>query len=143
MPEWKEIDGVEVSDDGQVRGKNGLRKLSTTKKGYKAFTLTIDGKMSCRQVHRLMARAFIPNPDSKPEVDHIDRNPANNVVSNLRWVTSRENNKNKGMVATNTSGERNITPYFKVQFKRDGRTRQKCFRTMEEARAWRLQELGF
>jgi len=143
MPEWRKIDGVEVSDDGQVRTERGLRKPYTTKKGYKSISLMIDGKMSCRQVHRLMARAFIPNPENKPEVDHIDRNAENNVVSNLRWVTSRENNENKGMIATNTSGEPNIYPFFKVQWKRDGKTTQRCFKTLEEAKAFRLTELGF
>ena len=141
--EWKEIDGVEVSTDGQVRSKQGIRKLHTTKKGYKSLTLTIDGKITCRHVHRLMARAFIPNPDNKPEVDHIDRNPANNVVSNLRWVSSAENNQNKSKIASNTSGEPNIYPLFKVQWKRDGKTFQRCFKTIEEAKQCRLQELGF
>lgn len=143
MPEWKEIDGVEVSDDGQIRSNGLIRKLYTTKKGYKSLTIKIDGKMTCRQVHRLMGRAFLPNPENKPEIDHIDRNPANNVVSNLRWVTSRENNENKGMIATNTSGEPNIYPFFKVQWKRDGKTTQRCFKTLAEARACRFAELGF
>lgn len=46
-------------------------------------------------VHRLVAETFIPNPENKPEVDHIDRNPNNNSVSNLRWVTVQENNNNR------------------------------------------------
>lgn len=45
-------------------------------------------------VHRLVAEAFIPNPDNLPEVDHIDNNPQNNNVNNLQWV-SREQNMNK------------------------------------------------
>ena len=42
-------------------------------------------------MHRLVAEAFIPNIDNKPEVNHKDRNPANNAVSNLEWVTKQEN----------------------------------------------------
>lgn len=47
-------------------------------------------------VHRLVAEAFIPNPHNKPTIDHIDRNPQNNHVENLRWATYREQSKNKG-----------------------------------------------
>lgn len=43
-------------------------------------------------VHKLVAQAFIPNPENKPEVHHIDGNPANNKVSNLMWVTEEEHN---------------------------------------------------
>ena len=45
-------------------------------------------------VHRLVAAAFIPNPDNKPEIDHIDTNRSNNTVSNLRWCTKQENRMN-------------------------------------------------
>ena len=46
------------------------------------------------RMHRLLALAFIPNPDNKPCIDHIDRNPANNSIENLRWVNHQENMQN-------------------------------------------------
>lgn len=60
-------------------------------KGYR----TVGYNYKRYSVHRLVAETFIPNPENKPEVDHIDRNPSNNNVSNLRWVTVRENNNNR------------------------------------------------
>lgn len=46
-------------------------------------------------LHRLVAKIFVPNPENKPQVDHIDTNPLNNRADNLRWVTQSENNNNK------------------------------------------------
>lgn len=53
------------------------------------------GKNYCKNIHRLVAEYFIPNPNNYDEVDHIDRNKQNNHISNLRWVTSSMNNLNK------------------------------------------------
>ena len=56
------------------------------------------GKLYGKYIHRLVAEYFIPNPNGYKEVDHIDRNRQNNYVENLRWVTHKENmkNRNKG-----------------------------------------------
>ena len=62
--------------------------------GYKRVSL----HGSTCLVHRLIAQAFIPNPDNLPEVDHIDNNRENNAVSNLRWVTHEENMRKAKMI---------------------------------------------
>lgn len=50
-----------------------------------------DGKVVCKYLHRLVALAFVPNPENYPDVDHIDGNPSNNDASNLRWCTHKQN----------------------------------------------------
>lgn len=87
----------EVNDIGEVyRIKDGKKELAvqvkTGRNGrYRVVSAMIDGKQKNFYVHRLIAEAFIPNPDNKPEVNHIDGNPANNRVENLGWVTRSEN----------------------------------------------------
>lgn len=107
---WKDIEGYEglyqVSTCGNIKSlakprKNGngrsyiqkekLLKQSFTTTGYKKVELYKDGKRKSFKVHRLVAIAFIPNPDNKPEVNHIDGNKINNNIDNLEWVTSSEN----------------------------------------------------
>ena len=63
--------------------------------GYRRVTFTVDGKKKKFAVHRLVAEAYIPNPDNLPEVDHIDRDKSNNSVENLRWVTKSQNAFNR------------------------------------------------
>ena len=74
--------------------ENKIRELKQ-RKNYKSkycyVTLYKNGKATVIYVHRLVAQAFIPNPDNKPEVNHIDENKTNNQVSNLEWVTHKEN----------------------------------------------------
>lgn len=102
---WKPIEGYEglyeVSDIGRVRSVfNGTMLLTPDKaRGYLRVTLFKNGVRNRRQVHRLVAEAFIPNPYDKPVINHIDENKSNNRVSNLEWCTPKENcnygNRNK------------------------------------------------
>jgi len=95
---WKDIEeyeGIyEVSTLGNVRNKiSGIMKLPHDNgHGYKSVSLSQNGHYKTRYVHRLVATAFIDNPDKKPEVHHIDSDRSNNKLDNLQWVTSKENN---------------------------------------------------
>ena len=100
-----------IFEDGLVinmwRGKEKIPVIND-EKGYLRLGLCKIGIESKFYLHRLLALTFIPNPENLPEVDHIDRNPSNNNLENLHWVTILENNQNKGIPKTNTSGNKNI-----------------------------------
>ena len=97
MEIWKDItdfDNYEVSTFGNVRNKNTKRILKgrLDKDGYLRVGLYINSINSYnKQIHRLVATAFIDNPENKPIVDHIDNNKANNNILNLQWATNTEN----------------------------------------------------
>ena len=94
---WKDVEGYEglykISNKGRVKSLrwNGERILKATKNNYMCLTLTIDGKQKHHNVHVLVERAFIPNPENKSCVNHIDGNKQNNCVENLEWATYSEN----------------------------------------------------
>ena len=109
--QWLPVKGYEelyeVSDTGEVRSVDRVLSVTNQKerlfKGrvllqtmnkqvqYKQVSLWKENKGTSYYVHRLVAEAFIPNPEDKPEVNHIDGNRQNNHISNLEWVTSGEN----------------------------------------------------
>ena len=111
---WLDIQGYEglyqVSNLGKVRNKKGkvLKPYST--KGYQRVSLYNKGRR-CFLVHRLVALVFIPNPNNKPDVNHINGCKTDNNVSNLEWVTQSENmshaHQNNLRPSVNTQGEKN------------------------------------
>ena len=87
----------EVSNTGKVRSILGgrrkgveLRQCKRTKAGYLSVSLVKGRQVQSASVHRLVASAFLSNPDNKRTVNHKDNNPANNDVSNLEWATYSE-----------------------------------------------------
>ena len=103
---WKDIKGYEglyqISNLGRVRSvdrldsanhrlKGRIKSTSIRPNGYENVILCKNSKSKGYSVHRLVAQAFIPNPENKPQINHIDENKANNKVSNLEWVTRKEN----------------------------------------------------
>lgn len=103
---WKEVAGYNgrylVSNIGNVisnsflgkSGKVGYLKPAITAQGYICYTLYKNRKPKRMFAHRLVAKAFIPNPDGKPYIDHINTIRTDNRVSNLRWCTQKENINN-------------------------------------------------
>ena len=100
---WKEIAGYEglyeVSDQGRVKslGNNKSRKEKILKPGktgggYLKVNLCKDGHKKTVKIHRLVAEAFIPNTDNLETVNHKDEMKTNNTVSNLEWMSQRDNN---------------------------------------------------
>lgn len=104
---WKDIKNFEgmyqVSNLGRVRSVDRFDNMGRLRKGnikvardnghgYLAVQMYKDNQQKIRYVHRLVAQTFLDNPDNKPEVHHIDSDRGNNVIDNLQWVTSKENN---------------------------------------------------
>lgn len=108
--EWrkiKEFPTYSVSDEGQVRNDAGVRTLKPIQRcngSYLKVYLYNNGIQKQMYVHRLVAEAFIPNPENKAEVNHKDGNKQNNAVSNLEWCTSSENHLHRCNVLNKRNG---------------------------------------
>ncbi len=85
---------VENNGGMQHRSEKILKPHKNSAGGHEIVVLCKCGSTEPCLVHRLVAKAFIPNPENKPNVDHIDTNPSNNNISNLKWVTQHENAMN-------------------------------------------------
>lgn len=116
---------------------NRFLKPQNNDTGYSVVNLYKNGKSKQFKIHRLVAIHYIPNPENKPFVDHIDGDKTNNSIENLRWATNMENcNAFKKMPTNNTSGVKNITYYNnrwiykKTKYKK---THFKYFKTFEQA----------
>lgn len=86
-------DGYWICQNGLVwrTPSNGVHLKNFIRMGYHAVAIYYSKKPKTTSVHRLVAKAFIPNPENKPQVNHIDGNKLNNCVSNLEWATQKEN----------------------------------------------------
>lgn len=102
MEEWRSVidyEGIyEVSNMGRVRSivadehyRARILKPALHLRGYLFVNLYKNGKRKPRTIHRLVAKAFIPNPDNLPEVNHKDEDKTNNNVENLEWCTKSHN----------------------------------------------------
>jgi len=138
-----------IYENGDIFSKylNSNLKPYITPKGYQRVALSND---ECKSkhlfVHRLVAIAYIPNPENKKEIDHIDQNKLNNNKDNLRWASRSENIQNiKQPLVTNKLGikyisikiDKNRYKYYTFVKKIDGIRHEKTFKTLEEAIEYR------
>ena len=147
METWKPIDGYpnyEVSNFGKVRSLNWHNEHKTRElflkphnKGYRQVELANDDGKKMFLVHRLVATAFIPNPNNYPQVNHIDADRTNNTAKNLEWCTQSQNMRyayslpqNKGLVRRGKRRGEKV-----LQLTLDG----KIVATWEDARTIKVQ----
>lgn len=141
MDEWKDIVGFpyQINRDGIVMNKrtNRILKCYIDNVGYYQVTLCKDGNPRKFRVHRLLAIAFIPNPNNYPIVDHIDINRQNNNLSNLRWVSSQMNNCNTERIASTNHRYIQISRCKTFRVVIAYKDIDKRFKTIEEAIEYR------
>ncbi len=122
-----------IYPDGRVYSKKRWRSKECWMKackdidGYKYVVLTTDGKQYNMKIHRLIAIHYIPNPDNKPTVDHINRIRDDNRIDNLRWATIKEQNENRvvSIPSLIKKGHDNSLRKYKNKFNHRGITKNK------------------
>jgi len=134
--------------DGNIWNKKRklFMKTQIDLNGYEKLQLiNNDKKAKYCSVGRLVGLTFIPNPDDKPQIDHLDRNPLNNNYLNLEWKTGLENMANRSKMKSNSSGYMNIAitrgkrgPYYDLQIKRLGKL---LFRRLFTMNKYTLEEV--
>ena len=144
MEEWKNSThpNYEVSNQGRLRNRLTARimKPYLDPHGYYSFKLCNDKVYTKKYLHRLVAEAFIENPDSLLLVDHINRDRLDNRIENLRWISSTGNMLNTSrheqeLYGISWCANRNS---YQVHFKRNNKQKGfGYFRTIEEAKTRR------
>lgn len=152
MEIYKQVQGFEkytVSNFGNVKNtKTGrILKASNDGKGYLVVRLSDENKiLSTLRVHLLVASHFLENPENKPLVDHIDNCTTNNKVTNLRYATFQENNRNSSLSSKNTSGVKGVSFHktcnkWLAQITINGKTKNiGYFNSLEEAKQARCKK---
>jgi len=108
-----------IHPDGTVYSKSSKKNVKQflNDKGYPRCELFNEGNKRKMLIHRLVAEHFIPNPNNYTQVDHINRIKTDNNVSNLRWVTHRENQHNKVNNVEHINIHQRLNGTYRVEIK--------------------------
>ena len=149
---WKFIQGTDnkmiVTSTGKIfkrypvnrkrpeKGFTGFREVSLSNNGWGYLQVNLSGIRITKPVHRLVAEAFLPNPENKPCVDHINGNKQDNRIENLRWVSHKENCNNPNTKYKSAySGKRKF--YVGIQgFNPKSNHRTPVFKSLKETSTW-------
>lgn len=150
---WKPIKGFEglyeVSNTGEIKAlerfvlNNGgmqrkherILKQNISKNKHCMVVLCKDGKTYPKLVHRIVAEMFIPNPENKPCIDHIDTDVTNNSVENLRWVTQKENCNNP-LTRKHGSDAKKGHPYWGKPYTKEAREKMSI---SKKGKHWKVE----
>ena len=129
------------------KNKTKEMKPSKMKKGYMHVTLYKDGKKKTSYVHRLLAIAFIPNPENKTDVDHINGVRDDNRLENLRWLTHKENlnafRSNPAQIITKGGiRKRSNSNSWVWQYQMSRVHKSKTMKSKEDLEKYRLEKLA-
>jgi len=109
---WKDVVGYEglyeVSNLGNIKGAKGLMKWQLDRGGYPYISLRKDGRKKTWSIHRIVATAFIPNPENLPAVRHLDDCRTNYRADNLCWGTHKQNMMDKDQLRKQVARLKNI-----------------------------------
>ena len=132
----KNFENYSINTLGEVFNKHGkkLKPHLDPKTHYYMICLYRDKKPYHTTIHRLLGLTFIPNPENKKCIDHINRDRTDNRLENLRWATYKENNQNK---ETPTGGIYQINSSFNFRIQIEGKIHNKSFKTKEEAEQYK------
>lgn len=143
---WKPIQGFpkyQVSDLGRIKNIESGRIFTGTKDAFGYVHVRLinpQGTYTLKKVHRIVAEAFLPNPECKPIIDHIDGEKTNNALSNLRWFTYSENSQ----AYEASKGKRRSTPINRMlaQYTMDGELVAVYDNALEAARMTGFGDFG-
>ena len=110
------------------------------KRGYYTVAIYENGVRKFKKVHRLVAEAFIPNPENKSQVNHIDGNKLNNDVSNLEWATNSENQKHAYKVGLQKIRRGKSSPMFRKTHTEE--SKQKISKSKKGSISWNKGKTG-